>query len=881
MKQKFTLLTKASRKAQLVLGAIFVVATLLLSFPLQASAAGEKWVLENGRLTSNGGIFNRELTGRCPASMGGICANKAGDTVSHTNSSVTLQDGSWVIGDNAVSAYVGVIPDGGLWWVNDDGFWEGIIGGGEARICAKVSNNNVVQHNADGCIGGRWADAFWNSVDKQTTAPPDLSRDEAQARTECSRSPGRTWVEGTVNTPGACLTDAELAERRMAEATNDAECTEAGGVWTDNECVNQNCDNSPDITPGIRFMACPALDATGSSLNDLDININNLLEFDVDGFEEGGARSGWEAFRIIAYALILIAGLVVVIGQALGVQILDAYTIKKAVPRLLVATLFIALSWDILIFLVQFVNTLGWGLQDLLLAPFGDAVAEMTFVKTLEIAAGVGIGLTGGLLYLVISLGFAGTMALLGTALLSLIIGLIVVAIRTMLIIICLIVAPLAIACMVLPATQKLWNMWQNTLTTALVIFPIITMLIAAGKIGADLVGGGSAGWMAIIFYVAPYALIPFTFKFAGGLIGRIANVANNPGKGAFDRLRGVRENTSAQRAARLKSGGLWDPNKKSTQMLGGNIVNSLGRRAGVGMQGKFGGIGKGKFGQVGRAAMGNAMLSDAGAYAKEDSNFGAQINDEGVMAAVMLGNDRAKLAKLKYFQDENGNVKETDLNRVMVGASTIKINPRAQTAAADALAQSGKILTSRDEAEMAYDAASQGNSALRGAVKGQYQYTSRKIGRQDIGRDTDLESLQEMDGSTTSRQKPVALDNLLAKSSTWEPQEQSDGSKKMVQVERPAFLHALHQADAKARKNPADAAKMQTIKKTVIENLYSSLSSPYTSPEAKARVESALAQVANDPTYGGLAAEVRQSFESRRMRDPNDPTQGTGQLGD
>lgn len=301
-----------------------------------------------------------------------------------------------------------------------------------------------------------------------------------------------------------------------------------------------SCDNTAEPA-ALRYFACPAIEGLIASIDKVDTFIQSLLDFNVKAFEDSEAETAWKSFRTIAYALIFIAGLVIVIGQAAGAQIMDAYTIKKALPRLLVAVLFIALSWNILIFIVTFFNDIGRWTQDLLLEPFA-AAQEMNAGKLIGGGATLGVGgvVGGGAAVIYLStIGLAGTAVLLLTFVFSVLIGLAVLSVRTMIITLALIIAPFAIACMILPATQKVWDLWRKALTTALVVFPIIMAMLAAGKIAASITTNGI---MAVLFYIAPYFLIPFTFRFAGGLVGRIAGMTNDKTRGIFDRGRNFRK---------------------------------------------------------------------------------------------------------------------------------------------------------------------------------------------------------------------------------------------------------------------------------------------------------------------------------------------------
>lgn len=341
------------------------------------------------------------------------------------------------------------------------------------------------------------------------------------------------------------------------------------------------CETSPDVTPALRFVACPALEATTSSMWLLDDLVGNMLNYDIRKLEDSAAQDAWRSFQIIAYSLVFIAGLVIVIGQAAGVQFLDAYTIKKALPRLIIAVIFIALSWEILLLFVAFMNQLGWWAQDLIMEPFNENLKDMNAENiwvggalNAGVAAGAATGLVGVLVYMG-TIGWAGVGLLLLSWLIGLLIIFAVVAIRTILITLGIVLAPLAIASMILPATQNLWELWRKAFITASTVFPLIMALLAMGKVAGQIMG-----WPLLpLLYIAPYFLIPAVFKLAGGLIGRIAGMVNDPSRGVFDRMRNAR-------------GEIYGRNKQEAiegrTALGRSPVGSFHRRASLMRQGAF-----------------------------------------------------------------------------------------------------------------------------------------------------------------------------------------------------------------------------------------------------------------------------------------------------
>jgi hypothetical protein len=237
-----------------------------------------------------------------------------------------------------------------------------------------------------------------------------------------------------------------------------------------------------------------------------------------------------------------------VVSQAANLQIFDAYAFRKTLPRLLLAIIGIALSWEVLEFVIIFFNDMGHWIQDLVLTPFKNA-ADPTVSNPFAQGAGISLVLSGALLGVgagAILLGPLGIISLIITVFMALMVGLFVLATRSAIITMAIMTAPLAIACWVLPGTKKVWDFWQNALATALFIFPIIMLLIAAGKAMSFVAENGI---MKILFLVLPYVLLPLAFKLAGGLMQTVFSLTNDKSRGAFDRMKNLRRSAVKSRA--------------------------------------------------------------------------------------------------------------------------------------------------------------------------------------------------------------------------------------------------------------------------------------------------------------------------------------------
>jgi len=330
----------------------------------------------------------------------------------------------------------------------------------------------------------------------------------------------------------------------------------------------------------------------------------------------------WNAFRIIASALLVIIMLVMVISQAFSIGPVDAYTLRKLLPRLVAAVILIQISWIMLKWFVDLSNDLGTGITQIMFAPFG-GVQNMQ----LEDLVGQGVRATTGggaaqpifeVFGTLAAVGLAvanlpGLLALAFFAIVSLFMAFFVLILRKMLIILLVVLAPIALILWILPGTDRYWQFWKDNFTKLLLMFPLIMAMIAAGRIFAYIaaqtatmftpkLGVASVGpiavpnfadiegfvglVMVIVAFFAPYLLIYKTFSWGGSLLGAgsraltQSNVARDFQKKGSDAARGYTERTVTGRAAKK-----YDPQKglasrTAYSILGGRVIPTKYRRA-------------------------------------------------------------------------------------------------------------------------------------------------------------------------------------------------------------------------------------------------------------------------------------------------------------
>lgn len=260
-------------------------------------------------------------------------------------------------------------------------------------------------------------------------------------------------------------------------------------------------------------------------------------------------HDAWSAFRIYGNILLVIALLVVVFGQSIGGGLIDAYTVNKTLPRIIMGAVFINLSYYVVAFTIDVSNILGLGIRSLLTGSFGlqNNVFDLGSLNGSAQATISGGGIAailgaGGAIWASAGAGLGAFVTLITFGLLLpllfVFIGIMgVLAIRMGLIYLLVLSSPVAFALYCLPNTEKYFKRWWETLQEVALVFPIVSGLFGLSAIlaqttiwatGSKGVFGGFGYFVALVIVAMPLVLIPFAFKLASGLIGKIHEFVSN-----------------------------------------------------------------------------------------------------------------------------------------------------------------------------------------------------------------------------------------------------------------------------------------------------------------------------------------------------------------
>lgn len=441
-----------------------------------------------------------------------------------------------------------------------------------------------------------------------------------------------------------------------------------GTISGTQEAEEDGCESNGGV---LGWLMCPVVKLLDGTVGFLDQKIRDMLYVKSDSYfgADSDLMTTWKNIRNIAYLILIPIMLVMVIGTALGFEVFSAYTVKKALPRMVIAVIFIALSWYVCVFMVNFTNVLGAGAKGLVTAPLKEEKGTesgdppiLSAMKNAGIVADSGTGddgtnggniavlgagtlVAGGALFATGMISIGIIMSTFFTA--ALILGAIflLLVFRQMLVIGLVLVAPLAILSWIFPGNDKLWKLWWGSFSKLLLIFPLIMLLAGVGEAFAMITGtatannngaeGGQLVALIIIIaaYIMPFLFIPFAFKWAGGVFGNLAGMVNDKNRGALDRLKKGRGNMRAKHMNDAKNFGRFKGRNALTRGL--NNIGGIGtNRPGAWMSPDR---------LRGSRAAGQA--AKAAEDLKNDKVFQANQNDDKFLLA--LGNERLARKKL------------------------------------------------------------------------------------------------------------------------------------------------------------------------------------------------------------------------------------------
>lgn len=271
-----------------------------------------------------------------------------------------------------------------------------------------------------------------------------------------------------------------------------------GSVQDQNAQIDEICDQKAGA---LGFILCPFQKSLLESIQTIigmqqvgEVNqdailIKLLIVDPLDASKNQELKDGVNKVVGFANSIYILLFIVIILASATSIG-LDNYTIKKALPRLIVAIILTQFSFLICALAIDLGNILGFYLPKL----FGTMTRGNTLLDSMSFLLLVGDG-NKGLQFLLGGGAFLVTVILAIVILVVLLIAIAYMIARILILYILVLLAPLAFASMVLPGTQGLFKSWAKNFIKLILVFPLITSFLTFAGVISTLLITSSSTW--------------------------------------------------------------------------------------------------------------------------------------------------------------------------------------------------------------------------------------------------------------------------------------------------------------------------------------------------------------------------------------------------
>ncbi|MBR3323954.1 hypothetical protein IKG24_00215 [Candidatus Saccharibacteria bacterium] len=319
----------------------------------------------------------------------------------------------------------------------------------------------------------------------------------------------------------------------------------------------------------MQWILCPTMNNMQYTAGFVEKTLEGMLEVNSSDYSVGSnTYTAWTYMQNIANVVMVVLLLLIIFSQVTGYGI-DNYGIKKMLPRLIVLALVINLSFYICELAIDLSNIFGKGLMDMF-SSFGSGIAGEDikgagFLRTMIVglfttaAGGVGPGLAIGTT-VAATIGTASlavpviiaAIVILAVIVIAVVIMFLMLGARQIIIILCVVLAPLAFAAFILPNAQSLFKKWWGLFKAAIIIYPLCGAVMGLSNMlrsmsfteeDGNWITVGMSFAQFIIMLVLPYLaffLLPMLLKNAISALGRIGGALTSIGQTARNSGRAI-----------------------------------------------------------------------------------------------------------------------------------------------------------------------------------------------------------------------------------------------------------------------------------------------------------------------------------------------------
>lgn len=396
-----------------------------------------------------------------------------------------------------------------------------------------------------------------------------------------------SYANENQNTDISNLTTEEFEAFLNCQKQELAKNENASQIEITEKCQARTIPTDCNLEGAEGWFMCPLIGALGT-VSDSSYNfIKNFLKLDVELFKTNTPTyQVWKQVRNIANVGLVILFLMIILSQLTGYGISN-YSLKKMLPRIIMATILINFSFIISQFLVDISNILGSSIVG-----FFNGLTDTIFIRN-SFSGNERLAL-GGSTITIILLGImtvrsVSQMKALYSIVIPMIVSFLMIIITTGLLlvvrktiaIVLVVVAPIAFLSLIFPNLESGYKFWKKGMSGVLVLFPIVGLLFGGAGFVSTLIINSQSTFLTQILGVVTAAIplvftptlvkntiasLPLAGQMASNFLNKISNGAVNKAKNsksvAMANLRHQRKNEEIARGNYNVNGGalkkLW-----------------------------------------------------------------------------------------------------------------------------------------------------------------------------------------------------------------------------------------------------------------------------------------------------------------------------------
>lgn len=301
---------------------------------------------------------------------------------------------------------------------------------------------------------------------------------------------------------------------------------------------------------GIGWVVCPVSKFIAAGMDFIYGLIEGYLIVTPLTGGDNGIYQMWDIVRNIANILFIIGFLVLIYAQITG-SVMSNYTLKKILPRVVVAAVLVNISYWISAVGVDLSNVIGESVRQLFLNMYDQLGAANSTADDIGWEKVTGLALGGGSLATIGILGATGgsatalvflILAALVPAVFAVFVAVAILAARQALLTVMIIISPIAFVAYLLPNTEEWFKRWRKFFMSLLVMFPAFAAVFGGSQLAGKLIIQNASSLSVVILgllvQVVPLFVAPLLIRLSSGLLSTIAGITNDKSKGVFDGAR-------------------------------------------------------------------------------------------------------------------------------------------------------------------------------------------------------------------------------------------------------------------------------------------------------------------------------------------------------